>query len=274
MQDDVYAEDELGARSRRSNPSRSSGRSNSAQSSRRAQQTERSSRQASSSRASRKQEDAERRGQSRSKGEARRRERTKARAEKMFSKQYASDSSASEQVEGAPRAALYEAKMGSQHRRSARMQRASSASSPSAKVNMAGWLSSIPFTARSIKIATAVLCVFLFCAFLYAPAQQYYQAQREHDKLVVEYSTIEERNTALNEQNDILASDAGMEDAVRQKYGYVKSGEQVAYVAGLSDEASEARRDSDDLQANVLSSTVKAPDEWYTPLLDAFFGVK
>jgi len=109
---------------------------------------------------------------------------------------------------------------------------------------------------------------------MYAPAQQYYQAQREHDKLAAEYSAIEDRNKALNEQNDILASDAGMEDAVRQKYGYVKAGEQVANVAGLSDGASESRRDSDNLQANVMSSTVKAPTEWYTPLLDTFFGVK
>lgn len=191
----------------------------------------------------------------------------------MFSKQFAA-SEATAPAEGAPRAAVYEGQMGAKHRKSTRMQRASSAGSSSARVSAAGWLSSLPLSPRSIKVATAVLCVFLFCAFLYAPAQQYYQAQREHDKLVVEYGNLEDRNAALNEQNDILASDAGMEDAVRQKYGYVKEGEQVAYVAGLSDEASAARRDSDDLQVNVMSSTVKAPDEWYTPFLDTFFGVK
>ena len=154
------------------------------------------------------------------------------------------------------------------------MQRSSSAGSSSAKVNVAGWLSALPLTPRAIRIGTAALCLVLFCALMYPPAQQYYQAQREHDKLAAEYSAIENRNKALDEQNDILASDAGMEDAVRQKFGYVKAGEQVAYVAGLSDEASEARRDSDDLQANVISSTVKAPEEWYTPLLDTFFGVQ
>ena len=192
----------------------------------------------------------------------------------MFSKQFAAEASSSEPSEDSPRAALYEGQMGAKHRRSARMQRASAAGSPSAKVNVAGWLSAIPVTARALKIATAAVCAFLFCVLLYSPAQQYYQAQREHDRLVVEYSTIEDRNAALDAQNDILASDAGMEDAVRRKYGYVKSGEQVAYVAGLSDDASEARRDSDELQVNVLSSTVKAPDEWYTPLLDTFFGVE
>ena len=220
------------------------------------------------------QEMESRREQGRSKRTEKRRERTKVRADKMYSKQFAAEDAANQMAEDAPRAAVYEGKMGAKHRRSARMQRSSTAGSSSAKINAASWLSALPITARSLKVATAALCVFLFCAFLYAPAQQYYQAQREHDKLVVEYSTLESRNTALDEQNDILASDAGMEDAVRQKYGYVKAGEQVAYVAGLSAEASKARRDSDDLQANVLSSTVKAPDEWYTPLLDTFFGVE
>ena len=195
----------------------------------------------------------------------------------MFSKQFGDDSKSDASAEGAPRAALYKGKMGTKQRQAARMQRASKADSSSAKINPAGWtawLANLNITARSLKIGTAVLCVFLTCAFLYAPAQQYYKAQREHARLEIESSTIDDRNGALDVQNDILASDAGMEDAVRQKYGYVKSGEEVAYVGGLSDEASEARRDSDNIEANVLSSTVKAPEEWYTPLLDAFFGVE
>ena len=217
---------------------------------------------------------AEEQKKSRSSRTDKRRERTKARADKMYAKQFAAEDKAASVEEGAPRAAVYEGKMGATHRRSSRMQRSSTAGSPSAKVNVAGWLSSLPVSTRSLRVATAVVCVFLFCVLLYPPAQQYYQAQREHDKLAAEYSAIENRNTALDDQNDILASDAGMEDAVRQKFGYVKSGEQVAYVAGLSDEAAAARRDSDELKANVISSTVKAPSEWYTPFLDAFFGVE
>ena len=222
----------------------------------------------------RRQDASETRERPRSTRTDRRRERTKARADKMYSKQFAAEEKAASVEEGAPRAAVYEAKMGSKHRKSSRMQRSSAAGSPSAKVNVGGWLSSLPVNARSIRVATAVVCVFLFCVLLYPPAQQYYQAQREHDKLAAEYSAISERNTALDDQNDILASDAGMEDAVRQKFGYVKTGEQVAFVAGLSDGGAAARRDSDDVQANVISSAVKAPNEWYTPILDAFFGVE
>lgn len=204
----------------------------------------------------------------------RRRERAKARADRMYSRQFSDSPSMSSTEENAPRPALYEAKMGATHRKSARMQRSSVASAPSAKINPAGWLAWVTSSKRSLKIATGVVCAVLACTFLYVPAQQYYQAQREHDRLVAEYSVIEKRNDVLDVQNDILASDAGMEDAVRQKYGYVKVGEQTAIVTGLSENATDASRASESIEANVLSSSVKAQEEWYTPLLDAFFGVE
>ena len=167
--------------------------------------------------------------------------------------------------------------MGSVQRKSARMQRSSLADVPSAKINPLGWLSmlsTLPITARSLRIGTAVICALLVCVFLYAPAQQYYQAQREHDQLVAEYSVIEQRNQALDEQNDILASDAGLEDAVRQRYGYIKADEETAIVTGLSAHTTDTSRDNENLEPAILSSSVKAPEEWYTPFLDAFFGVE
>lgn len=209
-----------------------------------------------------------------SRREQRRHERTKARAEKMFSEQFSATAQTGASAEGAPRAAIYEGKMGAKHRKSTRMQRSSSAAPASAKLNPAGWFSAIPLTERALKVATAVACVLLVCAFLYTPAQQYYQALRDHDRLAAEYSIVETRNEALDAQNDALASDAGMEDAVRKKYGYVKEGEQTAIVTGLSDSTSDASRGSDDIEPAVLSSSVKAPSEWYTPLLDTFFGVE
>ena len=208
----------------------------------------------------------------------RRRQRTHERAEKLFARQYSGDSRRENAAadERAPRAALYKGQMGSKQRRSVRMQRSSEAGPVSAKINPAGWFSNLNVTPRSLKIGTAVLCVVLVFAFLYAPAQQFYQAQRENAKLAAEYAVIEERNGALDVQNDTLASDAGMEDAVRQRYGYIVQGEQVAVVSGLSDDVVGTARaaDNDFIEANVLSSTVKAPEEWYTPFLDAFFGVE
>ena len=204
--------------------------------------------------------------------QARSRKRKKARAEKLFAKNYADDASSVDQAEGAPRAAVYEGKIGSSQRRAARMQLASQAGPVTAKINPAGWFSDISVSPRRLKVFTLALCLVLAVVFLYTPAQHYYQSVREHDRLVAEYTSIQERNVKLDQQNDALASSAGMEDAVRQKYGYVISGDETAVVSGLSDEA--YKSSGDGVEANVLSSTVKAPEEWYTPFLDALFGVE
>lgn len=212
------------------------------------------------------------RAQSESAGERRRRERASARADRMFERQYANEATASAPEEGAPRAALYEGRTGSSQRRAVRMQKASEAGPVSAKINPAGWLTNLNVSKRSLRCATAVLCAVLICLFLYTPAQQYYQATREHDRLAAEYAFIEQRNDAIDAQNVALASNAGMEDAVRQKYGYVVQGDETAVVTGLSDSAANGHA-SDNVEANVLGSAVKAPEAWYTPYLDAFFGV-
>lgn len=205
----------------------------------------------------------------------RKKKRAKSRADKMFDRQMAASTSASS-GEGGPRAAVYKTKMGSTHRRSTRMQRSSEAGSWSAKINPAGWfsgLSKLKISSAWARVITVALCMVLAGVFLYTPAQQYYQSVREHDRLVAEYVAVYERNVALDRQNETLASDAGMEDAVRERYGYIIEGEEMARVSGLSETAL-AREGNDEIEANVLSVSVKAPEEWYTPFLDAFFGVK
>ena len=194
----------------------------------------------------------------------------------MFDRQEAIASSRKRaaEAEGAPRAALYKGKMGSTHRKSARMQCSSEARPVNAKINPAGWFSNVSVSPHTLRAFTAALCIALVAVFLYVPAQHYYQAQRELDRLQAEYSVVEQRNDSLDFENDSLASDAGMEDAVRQKYGYVVSGEQTAVVTGLSDETLANVHGAANVEGNVLSSSVKAPNEWYTPLLDAFFGVE
>ena len=222
------------------------------------------------------QAEASSRDRRKAQAEQRKRQRTKERANRMYDRQVAASarSHSATPEEGAPRAALYEGKMGSTHRKSARMQRTSEAGPVSAKINPAGWFSNLNISPRLIKVATAVLCIVLVGVFLYVPAKHYYQAQREHDKLVAEYAVVAERNNTIDEQNDALASDAGMEDAVREKYGYISPGEETAVVTGLSEATVESERQAAEVEGNVLSSSVKAPEEWYTPLLDTFFGVE
>lgn len=220
----------------------------------------------------------------------RRRQRSKERADRMFDRQFGADGGVPS--EGSPRAAVYKGKMGPSHRKASRMQGggsvAATASIPgagaagalagaaagAAREGASAIASRTSLTPRSLKIITVLACLVFACTFLYTPAQQYYQAQREYDRLTAEYASIESRNEALDVQNDILTSDAGIEDAVRQKFGYVKRGEETAIVTGLSEETTDSLRDSEHIEANVLSSSVKAPEEWYTPILDALFGVE
>ena len=212
--------------------------------------------------------------------DAKKRKKAKERASKQFDRQYAVAAAGAagavggEAAAGAPRAALYKGKMGASQRKSARMQRASQAEPVSAKLNPAGWFSRLNLSSRTAKLVTTAICAVLICAFLYTPAQQYYQAVRENERLEVEYAAVSNRNTALDEHNNSLASDAGMEDAVRQKYGYIIAGEQTAIVTGLSDEVDQSKKQNAQVEANVLSSSVKAPEQWYTPILDAVFGVE
>ena len=249
--------------------------SNRAESSRKASTSRARAYEAESLREERREEGVreQRREDSRSK---RRRERTKARADKMFDRQFAAEATSASARDAGPRAAVYTGKMGSTHRKSTRMQQSASAGAAGdfvARLNLAGFLAKLPITGRTLRAATAVICAVLVCVTMYTPAQQYYQALRERDQLAAEYSIVAERNETLDVQNDVLASDAGMEDAVRQKYGYVKAGEETAVVTGLSEQAGDGSRGNDGIEPTILSSAVKAPEEWYTPFLDAFFGI-
>ena len=199
---------------------------------------------------------------------------TQGRDERQYTKQRTTDARKSRAAEDAPRAAVYTSEKNASQRKSARMQRASEAEPWTAKINPAGWLSRVNFSSRKARFITIGVCALFVCVFLYTPTQQYYQAMRENARLEVEYAAVAERNAALDAHNEALASDAGMEDAVRQKYGYVIAGEQTATVTGLSDEVDATKRADAEVEANILASSIKAPEEWYTPILDTIFGVE
>lgn len=211
----------------------------------------------------------------------RKRERRKQRADRMFDRQFAGDASSrhgssadAEAADGAPRAALYKGRMGKTERKSARMQNASEAGSPSAKRSAGSWFSSFTMTRGRMVRLTVAVCAVLVCAFLYAPAQQYYQSSRDNARLQAEYDAIAQRNDALQQQNDILSTDAGIQDAVRSKYGYVQNGEQTANVSGLSQGSEDDAQEVTATDANVVAGSVAAPTYWYTPILDFVFNVK
>lgn len=196
-----------------------------------------------------------------------RRERAKSKADKAFTKQFGSQPSDASQA--GPRAAVYKGEMGAKHKRATRMQgdgAQAKASGKRARFFADGsWRSSRAFIA-GVAVAS---CLVLTCLFLYPVAQQYYHSVRELDRLQAEYAAVEARNSAIKAEADQLATDAGVQDKARSEFGWVTKGENAVNVYGLDVEP-----ESGTVNANIPPGSIEAPATWYSPVLDAIFGVK
>lgn len=203
----------------------------------------------------------------RSKKDRRKKQKAKAKAEKLFMKQFGGDASSGE--EGGSRAALYKGEMGRSHKRafedlggSTRAKRRDSSARASGGAKTESRL--------TLRLAI-VLGVLVFIAasilFLYPPARQYYIELRAHDRLEAEYKALTSRNKAIQEEIDHLSTDEGIKDEAREQLGWVQEGETAVVVEGLDVEEEE-----DTVQAQIASGSVKAPETWYSPTLDVIFG--
>ena len=191
--------------------------------------------------------------------------RAKEKAEKSFARQYGGSSSASSEPAG-PRAAVYKGEMGSQHRKAARMQdgaaddkRSSARPSPKREKR---------FSRVALAGLAAAACMVFFCVLLYGPAQQYYQEIRERDRLQAEYTALQQRNDAIQDEVDALSTPSGVEDKAREEFGWVKEGESAGSVSGVN------VVEESNFRANIVPGTVEAPETWYSGLLDPLFGVE
>lgn len=212
----------------------------------------------------------------RKKAEKRKRARAKAKADKKFDAAYGGDAgsgpasggSQAGQGEGGPRAAVYEGKMGSSHKKSAKLQ----AKAAGDAIKNAASGVSIPKANLSkmprglLRALASVAVVALVAVMLYGPAQQYYQQMRETDRLQAEYAAVAARSNTLQSTIDSLRSEEGVEDKAHTDLGYVKKGEQTATVKGAN------IVDNTEFSSNVAPGSVPAPETWYSPVLDAFFG--
>lgn len=192
-----------------------------------------------------------------------RRLKAKRKADKMFDFSGGTASTG----EGGPRAALYKGEMGSSQRRASRMQNTAAESSPSSTPSVKRRAASHP---RLAIVLASVACLTLVCVFLYQPAQQYYQAMREHEALAAEYAALQERGNALQSDVDALSSDAGMEEIAHEQYGLVKQGETSVSVSGLNESS---KNSSLSIPPNVAAGSFDPPDTWYSVILDPLFGV-
>lgn len=195
---------------------------------------------------------------------------SKNKAEKKFEKQFGGSQKSAEAA--GPRAAVYRGEMGTQHKRATRMQDSPS-QRPAASTRVAASSQKSPLTHRPLFIAfaTFVACVLFASVFLYPTAQTYYQSIRENDRLNAEYQAVVARNAELVDQMASLSTNEGLSAYAHDRYGWIKPNENAVVVQGLTDQT---KNGLDSVAANVIPGSVKAPDTWYSPFLDVFFGVK
>ena len=203
---------------------------------------------------------------------SRRHQREKKRAARLFERQFGSDSSHDEPGAAAPRAAVYEGKMGRRARRASHMQSAATALPAFARLRAANLAGRFELPRGPFAAAASIVVTVFMAAFLYAPAQSYYQTMRENQRLEMEYAALQTRNAAIEAQNWALSTAAGVETAAHEEFGWVKKGEQTAHVSGLSSESSSSGSLTT-YQREVKSSDIPLPTTWYSPLLDTVFGV-
>lgn len=183
----------------------------------------------------------------------------------------ASDNVDAGQGEGAPRAGVYKGEMGRSQRKSARMQ-ADAAANGKKGFSLPLHFSLGTFrNSRPARISALVCaCLILACAFVYPSAKDAYVAVRNQDQAQAEYQAILSRNDEIQNRVNLLKTDEGMEDLARSEYGYVFANENAVKVIGLSSKSIAA--DAENQTAAVASGSVPAPDTWYSPFLDKFFG--
>lgn len=196
-----------------------------------------------------------------------------AKAERQFNKTFGSNDSVKPGPEQTSRPALYEMKMGKNHKRSSRMQNTANGRKPKrGLLSKIGSLFAV-FDPRSPRFSSRALiaCATIVVAvvMLYSPVSNYYQEVRQQQQLEAEYAVVADYYSSLKSEVEYLNTKEGLEEYVRQELGWVKAGEQVATVEGL--EARDATAQKGSITSD-LSNAVPTPDTWYSGVLDVVFG--
>lgn len=175
-----------------------------------------------------------------------------------------------EEQEQGSRAAVYDMRMGASQRKSARMAedahkgRTSGFSLPFA----------LPFGGSISAWATRTVVAFVAVAFavvmLYPSCQNYYNETRQLQQLQAEYDALQSYNTQMQNQVDYLNTDEGIEDYARSELGWIRPGEHVVTVEGVTSSSDNTRSNS--RVYAIPAGSVAAPDTWYSGILDVIFG--
>lgn len=120
-----------------------------------------------------------------------------------------------------------------------------------------------------LKVVAAVAVALLVTtAILYPPTREYYVSVRTLEKAEAQLSQLEEQNEELQSSIDDIATDDGIENYVREEYGWVMDGEQAVSVTGLTTDA--------ETSSSSITSTEEAEGETspLTRFLDTIFFVE
>lgn len=197
----------------------------------------------------------------------RRKARAKQRAEKMFARQFGADDRERQETS---RAAVYKAEMGKNHKRAFEDLGGSTSPRRRSSSSSEGKASSRIITPRLAIVLGSLLCIIVALLFLYPTTRQYYLELREQSRLQAEYDALSARNAAMESEIEHLKTEEGIKDAARTDLGWVEEGETAGVVQGLGQEVQSKERNS--VYAQVKSGSVPAPETWYSPMFDAFFG--
>lgn len=175
-----------------------------------------------------------------------------------------------EEQEQGSRAAVYDMRMGANQRKSVR------AMAEDDKKRSRGFSLpfALPFNGSLSAWATRTVVAFVAVAFavvmLYPSCQNYYNETRQLQQLQAEYDALQEYNTQMQNQVDYLNTDAGIEDYARSELGWIRPGEHVVSVEGVTSSTDSTRSNS--RVYSIPAGSVAAPDTWYSGILDVIFG--
>lgn len=188
------------------------------------------------------------------------------RAERDFEMQVPQDRSSQEQE--APRAGVYRGEMGRNQKRAQRMQ--GSKFGFSLPFSLPSFGKSVGTSRVLVSVAMTVCLLMVGAYFVYWPAQDYYVTMRENAQMAAELEAINNRNDEISQRVDLLSTDAGVEDKLRNDFGWVNEGENAVRVS--REGSSEINTSAAERSADVVSGSVPAPDTWYSGVLDKVFG--
>lgn len=176
------------------------------------------------------------------------------------------------------RAALHTGSLGSRQRRASRSYAQSSPYQGAAGGMGDRFIGGVSSALRSLfsldhsarfYITLGTLAMLLVVALMvYPPLKDYYTAIRDQAKSEAEYAALQDRYEQLQQDVAALDTDQGVQNLAHERYGWVSQGENSVIV---QDGDSSADADASDVGI-VPSGSIKAPDTWYSGVLDPFFG--